>query len=102
MYRGAIRSILSELARQGRLTCIDELQIKEPRTRHAREVLSNLGLNGVLIITDDVSSEMYLATRNLPMVDIIDTTEIDPYSLIGFDNVLITQAAVGKVEAWLA
>jgi large subunit ribosomal protein L4 len=101
MYRGAIRSILSELARQGRLTCIDNLQINEPRTKHAREALSSLGLNDVLIITDDVTTNMYLATRNLPMVDVIDITEINPYSLIGFNNVLITQLAVEKVEAWL-
>jgi large subunit ribosomal protein L4 len=101
MYQGAIRSILSELARQGRLTCIDSLQIDEPRTKHAKQVLTDLGLANVLIITDDVTSDMYLATRNLPMVDVIDTTEIDPYTLIGFGNVLITKTAVDKVEAWL-
>ena len=101
MYQGAIRSILSELVRQGRLACIDTFKIDQPKTKHAKEVLSNLGLNNVLVITDDVTSDMYMATRNIPMVDIIDTTEIDPYSLIGFKNVLITQAAVDKVEAWL-
>lgn len=102
MYQGAIRSILSELARQGRLTCIDSFKIDEPKTRHAKEVLAGLGMDNVLVITDDVTSDMYMATRNIPMVDIIDTTEIDPYTLIGFGNVLITQAAVEKVEAWLA
>lgn len=102
MYRGAIRAILSELAREDRLTVIDELQITEPRTKHARELLGGIGLDNVLIITDDVTSDMYLATRNLPMVDVIDTKEIDPYSLIGFANVLITQAAVDKLEAWLS
>lgn len=101
MYQGAIRSILSELARQGRLTCIDNFQVSEPRTKQAREVLTKLGLQEVLIITDDVTTDMYLATRNLPMVDVIDTTEINPYTLIGFNNVLITQTAVDKVEAWL-
>jgi len=101
MYQGAIRSILSELARQGRLSCIDSFHIDGPRTKKAKEVLSSLGFNEVLVITDDVTADMYLATRNIPMVDVIDTNEIDPYSLIGFNNVLITKAAVDKVEAWL-
>ena len=101
MYRGAIRSILSELARQGRLTCIDEFKIDEPKTREAKAVLTNLGMDNVLIITDDVTSNMFMATRNIPMVDVIDATEIDPYTLIGFSNVLMTKAAVEKVENWL-
>jgi large subunit ribosomal protein L4 len=102
MYRGAMRSILSELARQGRLTCIEEFQIEEPKTKSAKVLLSGLGLDNVLIITDDVTANMYLATRNIPMVDVIDTTELDPYSLIGFSNVLITKPAIEKVETWLA
>jgi large subunit ribosomal protein L4 len=101
MYQGAIRSILSELARQGRLSCIDEFRIESPKTKKAREVLSSLGLNEVLVIADDVTADTYLATRNIPMVDVIDTQEIDPYSLLGFSNVLITKAAIDKVEAWL-
>lgn len=102
MYQGAMRSILSELVRQGRLTCIDTLQIDEPKTKKAKEFLATLGFNEVLIITDDVNSNVYLSTRNIPMIDVIDTSEMDPYSLIGFDNVLMTKAAVDKVEAWLS
>ncbi len=102
MYRGAIRSILSELARQERLTCIEEFQFEEPKTKHAKDLLSALGLDNVLIITDDLTVNMYLATRNIPMVDVIDTTEMDPYSLIGFSNVLITKSAIEKIESWLA
>lgn len=102
MYRGAIRSILSELARQQRLTCIDEFIINAPKTKHAKEALQALGLNDVLIITDDVTSEMHLATRNIPKVDVIDTTEVNPYSLIGSNNVLITKAAMEKMETWLS
>lgn len=102
MYRGAMRSILSELARQERLYCIDEFRIEEPRTKTAKLFLSELGLDEVLIITDEVTENMYLSTRNLPHVDVIDTSEINPYSLIGFENVLITQGAVEKVEAWLS
>jgi len=101
MYQGAMRSIFSELARSGRLSCIDSFQIDEPKTKLAKQYLANLGLNEVLIITDDVNSATYMAIRNIPMVDVVDTTEIDPYSLIGFKNILITKAAVEKVEAWL-
>jgi large subunit ribosomal protein L4 len=102
MYRGAMRSIFSELARLGRLSVIDEFRIEQAKTKHALEVLSSLGLSEVLVITDDVTTDMYRATRNIPMVDVIDTREIDPYSLIGFSNVLITKAAMDKVEEWLA
>lgn len=102
MYRGAMRSILSELVRQERLRCIDQFNIEEPKTKVAKEILADMGLNEVLIITDEVTENLFLSTRNLPHVDVIDTSEINPYSLIGFENVLLTQAAVEKVEAWLS
>lgn len=102
MYRGAMRSIFSELARQDRLACIEELNIDAPKTRAAKTLLTGLGLDEVLIITDEVSENLYLSTRNLPRVDVIDTQEINPYSLIGFQNVLLTKAAMEKVEAWLS
>ena len=102
MYRGAIRSILSELIRQERLTCIDDFALDEPKTKLAKQRLEDLGLDDVLIITDDINEQAFLATRNLPHVDIIDTEEINPYTLIGFRNILMTRAALEKVEAWLA
>lgn len=101
MYQGAIRSILSELVRQGRLTMIESFEIEQPKTKLAKQLLATLGMNEVLVITDDVNASTYMAMRNIPMVDVIDTTEIDPYSLIGFKNVLMTRAAKDKVEAWL-
>ena len=102
MYRGAMRSIFSELVRQDRLICIDELKLDAPRTRAARNLLTELGLNEVLIITDEVSENLYLSTRNLPNVDVAVTSEINPFSLIGYENVLLTKTAVEKVEAWLS
>lgn len=102
MYRGAMRSILSELARQERLRCIDEFKIEQPKTKVAKELLSGMGLHEVLIITDEVTENLFLSTRNLPHVDVIDTSEINPYSLIRFENVLMTKAAIEKVEAWLS
>lgn len=101
MYRGALRSILSELVRQERLICIDELNITAAKTKAALEVLKELGLEEVLIITDSISEELHLSTRNLAQVAVIDTHEVNPYSLIGFERVLITRAALEKVEKWL-
>ena len=102
MYRGAIRSILSELARQQRLTCIDEFNLIAPKTKLAKKALHALGLNEVLIITDDVTSAVHMATRNIPNIDVIDTSEVNPYSLVSFNNVLITKAAMDKMEIWLS
>lgn len=101
MYRGALRSIFSELVRQERLMCIDKLNINAPKTKAALEMLAQLGLDEVLIITDTISEELHLATRNLARVAVINSHEIDPYSLVGFDRVLITGEALEKVEKWL-
>jgi large subunit ribosomal protein L4 len=101
MYRGAMRSILSELVRQERLLCIDQLNISAAKTKAAVEVLAELGLEEVLIITDSISEELHLATRNLARVAVMETHEVDPYSLVGFDRVLITRPALEAVEKWL-
>ena len=102
MYRGAMRSILSELVRQERFICVDEFDVAEPKTKLVKEKLVGLDLEEVLIVTAALSENLYLGVRNIPKVDVIDTNEIDPYSLIGFEKILMTQAAVEKVEAWLA
>ena len=102
MYRGAIRSILSELARQDRLLCIESFTLDSPKTQAALELLGGLGLREVLIITEAVTENAYLATRNIPCVNLIDMAEINPYCLIGYEKVLLTKAAVEKVEAWLS
>lgn len=101
MFRGALRSILSELVRQQRLICVDALNIGAARTKAALEALRELGLDEVLIITDSISEELHLATRNLARVAVIDTNEIDPYSLVRFERVLMTKAALEKVGQWL-
>ena len=102
MYRGAMRSIFSELVRTDRLVCVDEFVIDEPKTKTALARLAEVDVSEALIITEDVTKDLYLATRNLPRVDVIDTSEIDPYSLIGFGKVLITKSALEKIEAWLS
>lgn len=102
MYRGAMRSILSELVRQDRLICIDEFDVAESKTKLVKEKLNGLGLEEVLIVTDELSEKLYLGARNLPGVEVIATAEVDPYALVGFDKVLMTRAAVQSVEARLS
>ena len=102
MFRGAMRSIFSELVRQKRFICVDEFDVTESKTKLVKDKLDKLGLKEVLIITEGLSENLYLGVRNIPKVDVMDTNEIDPYSLIGFEKVLITQTAVEKVEEWLS
>ena len=102
MYRGAMRSILSELARQDRLILIDDMVLENPKTKSFVEKLNELKLKEVLIITDEISENLYLASRNIPCVSIVDTLEINPYTLIGYEKIVMTKEAVQKVEAWLA
>ncbi|WP_406672039.1 50S ribosomal protein L4 [Natronospira sp.] len=102
MYRAAIRSILSELVRQGRLVVMEDFQIDEPKTRALVGRLKELDLENVLIVTEDVTEALYLAARNLPAVDVRDTAAIDPVSLVGFDKVLVTVPALRQIEEWLS
>ena len=102
MYRGAMRSIFSELLRQERIVCVDEFDVAESKTKAVKEKLTGLGLEEVLIVTDELSENLYLGVRNIPKVDVIDANEIDPYALIGFEKILMTKVAVEKVEAWLS
>jgi len=102
MYRAAMRSILSELVRQERLVAIDTFAVDAPKTRQLADKLGELGLENVLIVTLEVDDNLYLAARNLPGVAICDAVSADPVSLIGFDKVLMTKAAIEKIEERLA
>ena len=102
MYRGAMRSILSELVRQERLLLVDEFKQDEPRTKSFLDKLKSLDLREVLIVTDEISENLYLASRNVPCVEVVDTVELNPYNLVGYEKVLMTKNAVQKVETWLA
>jgi large subunit ribosomal protein L4 len=102
MYRAAMRSILSELVRQERLVAIDSFAVDAPKTRQLADKLGELGLENVLIVTLEVDDNLYLAARNLPGVAICDAVSADPVSLIGFDKVLMTKAAIEKIEERLA
>ena len=102
MYRGAVRSILSELVRQERLIVVESFGIEAPKTKLLVAKLKELELKDVLIVTEEVDENLFLSSRNLYKVDVRDVAGIDPVSLIAFDKVLITAAAVKQLEESLA
>ncbi len=102
MYRAAIRSILSELVRQNRLLVVEKIDVDQPKTKLLAAKLKAMSLKDVLIITEEVSENLYLAARNLINVDVRDAFELDPVSLIAYEKILMTAAAVKKIEERLA
>lgn len=102
MYRAALQSILSELARQDRLVVVESIQLDQPKTKLLQQKLSALQLDNVLIISDEISENLYLSARNLPNVEVRDVNGADPVSLVRFDKVLITVPAMKKFEEVLA
>jgi large subunit ribosomal protein L4 len=102
MYRGALKSILSELVRQERLIVVDNFSVEAPKTKELIAKLKELELSEALIVTAEVDENLFLAARNLYKVDVRDAAGIDPVSLIAFDKVVITAAAVKQVEEMLA
>lgn len=102
MYRGAVRSILSELVRTERLVIVPELSLPAPKTRELVALLKTYELRDVLILTDGLDEALYLAARNLYGVNVMSAQEVDPVSLVAFDTLLATEAAVKKLEERLA
>lgn len=102
MYRGALKSILSELVRQERLIIVEEFAVEAPKTKLLVQKLEDMALKDVLIITGKLDKNLYLAARNLYKVGVRDSSDIDPVSLIAFDKVVMTTDAVKKVEEMLA
>ena len=98
MYRAALQSILSELARQDRLVVVEAMELKEPKTRLLLKELAGFGVEGALIVSDEVTENLYLAARNLHKVDVRDVNGVDPASLIAFEKVVITVPALKKFE----
>lgn len=102
MYRGAIRSIISELVRLERLTIVESFQLENQKTKGLLSKLAELKLGEkVLIITEAVDENLYLASRNLSSVDVRDVAAIDPVCLVGSENVVITVAALKQIEELL-
>lgn len=101
MYRVGLQSIYSQLAREGRISVVDSFSLDAPKTKLAATKLKDLGLESVLIITDNIDENVYLATRNLPHVAVVEPRDADPLSLIHYKTVLITKAAVAQIEEML-
>ena len=102
MYRGALSSILSELARQGRLLVVESFSVAEPKTRLLIKELSALNAKEALIVSDSLDENTYLASRNVPKVAAIDVSAVDPVSLVSYDKVIMTVPALKKFEEMLA
>ena len=101
MYRAGIRSILSQLAREDRISVVESFTLESPKTKLAASKLKDMGLESVLIITDTVDENVYLATRNLPHVAVVEPRYADPLSLIHYKNVVITKPAIAQLEEML-
>lgn len=102
MYRAGMMSILSQLAREERLAVIDSFTVDAPKTKLLATKLKGMGMDDVLIITDSLDDNLRLSSRNLPNVMVVDVKHADPVSLIRHGKVLMTKAAVGKIEEMLA
>ena len=102
MYRAGVASILSQLVREGRLSVIEELAMEAPKTRLFAKKMSALGLTGTaLVVTDKLDDNVFLSSRNLVDVLVLETREVDPVSLVRFNNVLLTKGAVAQFEEML-
>ena len=101
MYRAGMRSILSQLAREGRLNIVESFTVDAPKTKLLAEKVKAMGLESVLIIADKVDENLYLASRNLHKVGVVEVQHADPLSLIHFQKVLILKSAVAQIEEML-
>jgi len=102
MYRAGMASILSQLVREERLSVIEALTLEQPKTKLLAGKLERLGMKQVLILTDKVDENLWLSSRNLPNVLVLEARHADPVSLMRFENVLVTKAAVKHLEEALA
>jgi large subunit ribosomal protein L4 len=102
MYRAALSTIVSELARTGRLVVVESVDVEAPKTKLLIEQLNALNISDALIVTAELESNLFLASRNIPKVDVIDVQAVNPVSLVAYEKVVITVAALKKLEESLA
>ena len=101
MYRAAIRSILSELYRQDRIIGLAKPTFEAPKTKVMAKIIKDAGLDSVLIILDEMDTNIYLSARNIPHVEVVTVKEINPVVLLRSDKVAITPEALSLIEAWV-
>jgi large subunit ribosomal protein L4 len=104
MYRAGLASIYSQLVRDGRLSVVEGLSVEAPKTKLLAQKIKGMGLQDgrVLIITDSIDENLFLSSRNLPNVLVVEAHQADPVSLVRFHNVLVTRGALAKIEELLA
>ena len=101
MYRAGVAAILSQLAREDRLAVVESFSVEAPKTRLLSQKLKGMGLDSVLVITDEIDENLFLSSRNLHQVLVLEVSEADPVSLVRFPKVLVTKGALAKMEeAW--
>ena len=101
MYRAGVAAILSQLAREDRLAVVESFSVEAPKTRLLSQKLKGMGLDSVLVITDEMDENLFLSSRNLHQVLVLEVNEADPVSLVRFPRVLVTKGALAKMEeAW--
>jgi len=101
MYRAGMRSIYSQLAREGRINVVDSLSVDAPKTKLLADKFRAMGLDSVLVITDNLDENLFLASRNLAHVLVVEPRHADPLSLVHYKKVLVTKAAVAQIEELL-
>lgn len=102
MYRAGMASILSQLAREGRLAVVDSIKVDSPKTKALAAKFKAMNLDSVLVISDEVDENLYLASRNLAGVLVVEPRYADPLSLVHYRKVLVTKAAMGKLQEMFA
>lgn len=102
MYRAAMQAILSELIRQDRLVVIEEFKLDSPKTAELAKILAAHDFTKGLLVTDSVDDNLFLSARNIPAVYVLDADGLDPVSLVGSDKVIMTVAAINKIQEWLS
>jgi len=101
MYRAGIASILSQLAREDRIRVVEQFSVDQPKTKLLAQKVKSMGLDGVLVITDAIDENLMLSSRNLANVEVIDVRHADPVSLVRYPHVVLTKAAIAKLEQML-
>jgi large subunit ribosomal protein L4 len=98
MYRGAMRSILSELTRSGRLVVVEDFKVEAPKTKEFKAKLDTLNVTDALVVTEGFDEFLYLASRNLYQAGVCDVASLDPVSLVGYKSIVMTQGAIKLLE----
>jgi len=98
MYRGAIKSILSELVRQERLVVVEDLTFDQPKTKAFLAKMKDVNVSNALIIADEVDQNLYLSARNVPHVEVSDVAGVNPLNLVAYEKVVMTVAAIEKLQ----